>query len=312
MNVSTLTKILAPVMAALLVIPAGSGRAEDSPVPQVPFTLERSRVIVPTHVNGSKPLNLILDTGMGFDGVYLFHKEFIDMMDTAGAIEVRVPGAGAGEASTAYMIENGSLQFGDVVVDSQRIIISQSAHTQTFPTDGVIGWNLFGHYTAEIDYDIERILLHDTAEFIGDSAWFRLPITLKDGLPFLTGRLEVVDGEIVPVTMYIDLASGDALELLLGDDQKFTMPENVDTSYLGTGLSGDINGYRGRSRHLWLGEYMLSDIATAFAPAEVRSKQEGADGILGNDCVRRFNIIFDYTNSCLYLKPNSYFHTPFD
>ena len=66
----------------------------------VPFKLERNRVIVPTSANGSEPLNLILDTGMGFDGVYLFHKEFIDLMDTSGAIEVHVPGSGSGEAAT--------------------------------------------------------------------------------------------------------------------------------------------------------------------------------------------------------------------
>jgi hypothetical protein len=291
---------------------AGQGRAQDNEIPQVSFRLERNRVIIPTSVNGSQPLNLILDTGMGFDGVYLFHKEFVDMMDTAGAIEVRVPGAGSGEPSTALMIETGTLRFGDITVDSQRVIISHSEYTQTFPTDGVIGWNLFGHYTVEIDYDRESILLHDPGKFTADSTWFSLPVTMKENLPFFEGRVEVVDGEIVPMTLYIDLASGDALELLLGDDPKFSVPDDIDSGYIATGLSGDIHGYRGWSQHLWLSDYMLSDVATVFAPADVRSKQKGADGILGNDCVRRFNIVFDYANSRLLLRPNSYFDTPFE
>ena len=59
------------------------------------------------------------------------------------------------------MIQNGPLTFGDVTVDRQRVIISQTAGTQAFRTDGVIGWNLFGHCSVEIDYDRERILLHD-------------------------------------------------------------------------------------------------------------------------------------------------------
>jgi len=305
----TTTVLALIILFAAISVPAITIRSD---ILQVPFKLERNRVIIPTSVNGSPPYNLILDTGMGFDGIYLFHKEFPDEIDTTGSIEVHVPGAGSGEASTAIMIESGSLEFGEVSVDSQRVIISKSLHTQGFPTDGVIGWNLFGHYTVEINYDTESIKLHDMTDFKADSTWVSIPITLKNGLPFLKGKVEVVDGETVPMTMYIDLASGDALELLTGANQKYTLPENLDSGYLATGLSGDIHGYRGWSRHLWLGEFMLSDIATVFAPEKVRSKQEGADGILGNDCIRRFNVVFDYTNRKLHLKPSKYFRTAFE
>jgi hypothetical protein len=277
----------------------------------VPFKLERNKIIIPTKVNGSRPLNLILDTGMRFDGVYLFRKELADELDMTGAIDVRVPGAGSGEASTAQMIESGSLTFGDITVDSQRVIISSSPHTQRFPTDGVIGWNLFGHYAAEVDYDRELIILHDTAEIAPDSSWTMIPVTMKDGLPFFDAKIEVVAGEVVPVTLYIDLASSDALEMLVSENQKYTIPDSVQQSQLGVGLSGEIRGTRGTSQRAWIGDYSLSMIPTSFAPADVRSKQEGADGILGNRFMSRFNTIYDYTHSRLYLKPSKYYEEPF-
>jgi len=55
----------------------------------------------------------------------------------------------------------------------------------------------------------------------------------------------------------------------------------------------------------------LIDVVTAFAPAEIRSKQEGTDGILGNNALRRFNCIYDYKNEKLYIKPNSSFNELF-
>ena len=278
---------------------------------QVPIKVERKRVIIPTSVNGSRKLKLILDTGMPFDGVYLFHKEFADEIDMAGAIEVKVPGAGSGEASTALMIENGRLAFGDVSVDSQRVIVAQSSHTQRFPTDGIIGWNLFGHYAVEIDYDLEMITLHDTSGFKADSSWQIVPIIIKRNLPFFDGLLEVIAGKQVPAKLYIDLASEEALELLVRPDAEFTVPDSLEKEYLGTGLSGDIHGQRGFCHRLKLGEFELKNIPTAFAPAEVRSKQEGADGILGNDLVRRFNVIFDYSHNCLYLKPGDLYYESF-
>jgi len=77
-------------------------------------------------------------------------------------------------------------------------------------------------------------------------------------------------------------------------------------------VSGDIHGKRGRVAWLKLGPYTLRNVATAFAPAEVRSRQRGADGVLGNDAIRRFNVIFDYAGESLYLKPNSHHADPFE
>lgn len=73
----TLIAVMA-VFIAIVVIGAPSVAAgKMSNHIQVPFNLDRNRVIIPTSINGSKPLNLILDTGMRFDGVYLFHKELM-------------------------------------------------------------------------------------------------------------------------------------------------------------------------------------------------------------------------------------------
>lgn len=312
----TFTRLLTILMAAVLAC-VSCAAAQDfadskSATIKVPFKIDRNRVIIPTVVNGSKPLNIILDTGMRFDGVYLFHKELVDQIDTAGAIEVKVPGAGSGEPSSAVMIESGRLTFGDVTVDNQRVLISRSEHTQTFRTDGCLGWNLFGHYTVEINYDTKIITLHDTSSFTADSSWQVVPVTMKRDLPFLECELEVIEGEVVPVSLYIDLASGDALELLTKPDQKFSMPDSLEDDYLGTGLSGDIHGRRGRSKRLRVASFDLFDVATAFAPAEVRSKQEGADGILGDDAIRRFNIVFDYPRQRLLIKPNLSFSEPFE
>lgn len=296
----------------MLAVSMTSTGASGSEIPIVPFELERNKVILPVLINGSPPQRLILDTGMGFDGVYLFHTDFLQTIDTAGAIEVRVPGAGSGEASKATMIESGNIVFGDVTVTDQRVIVSHSEHTQSFPTDGVIGWNLFGHYIVEIDYDTKRIFLRDTTYTPPDSTWTILPIELKRNLPFFDVTAEVIEGEIVPMRVYIDLASGDALELLTHPGQIFTMPNDLTAGNLGTGLSGDIDGYTGRSAGLNIGGYELHDIRTSFAPAGVRSKQDGADGILGDDLIRRFNIIFDYPHSRLYIRPNNTFEEPFE
>ncbi len=310
-NVKSRISMLTTVLTLTMVL-SMPGRTGGKEVLTVQFSTDRNRIVIPASINGSRPLRLTLDTGMRFDGVYLFHNEALKLIDTTGAVAVRVPGAGSGEASTATMVETGRIDFGDTSVVNQRVLVSHSAHTQSFPTDGVIGWNFFGHYIVEIDYDQQRISLRDTGYVPSDSGWLSLPIELKKDLPFLEVTVEVIDGEVVPMQVYIDLASGDALELLVHPKQRFTMPDSLTKSSLGTGLSGDIYGHYGRSRRLQIRGYDLYDIRTAFAPAEVRSKQEGADGILGNDLIRRFNVIFDYHHNRLYIRPSRTFGLPFD
>ena len=81
---------------AAFVVPEGA-IAQD----EIPFRVERDRVIIPTSINGSDPLAVVLDTGMGLKGVYLFRREYEELMDASSRVQVQIPGAGKGAAPTA-------------------------------------------------------------------------------------------------------------------------------------------------------------------------------------------------------------------
>jgi hypothetical protein len=155
-------------------------------------------------------------------------------------------------------------------------------------------------------------VLHDPESFVANPTWESVEMTLKKKIPFIDAAVVVAGEEEIPVTVYIDLAAGDALLLLVRPEMKFAVPEGLEERHLGTGLSGHVRGGVGRIPRLRIGSFVLNDVVTAFPPAEVRSKQEGADGILGNDAMRRFNTVFDYRRGRLYLKPNRHFTTPFE
>jgi hypothetical protein len=113
------------------------------------------------------------------------------------------------------------------------------------------------------------------------------------------------------VSLYIDLASSEALELLLRDSMPFVPPDALEDHYLGRGIRGDIYGQKGTIARLRLGPFELTDVVTAFAQAEIRSRQPDADGVLSNATLRRFRTIFDYRNNLLHLRPNEMFDEPF-
>jgi hypothetical protein len=282
-----------------------SASTERRPLGQIPFRLDRNRIILPVSVSNWETLDIILDTGMTFEGVYLFHKELSDVLGSADAVEVRVGGAGSGEASYAIMADSQMLSSGGMEFHNQKVVVAQNETTQDFRTDGVMGYTLFGSYTVEIDYDQQVINLHNPERFVADTTWEEVKLTFKKEIPFLDVSVSIEGDEEIPISVYIDLAAGEALELLVKPDLKFSLPDSLtEERYLGTGLSGDIHGRIGSISRLKIGSLALTDVPTTFPPGEVRSKQEGADGILGNGAISRFNAVFDYSHGVLYLKPN--------
>ena len=304
---------LIPVALFLFVfaasVPASAtddGVTATSEDPRIPFKTRANKVIFSVTVGDSRPLDIVLDTGSPFDGLLLYNSALLDSIELRNPMPAQVGGAGSGAAQTAVMADSMSFRAGNVDFEGQRIVVLEGGALAGFPSDGVCGHSLFGSYVVELDYDRKAIFLHTPGEFSPDSSWTQLPITFKENtIPWIEVAVGVGDADSVAMSCYIDLASRETLELLIRDGMKFELPENLEDVYLGRGLSGDIYGKEGAVAWVALGPYRMDDVAVAFTPAEVRSKQPGADAVLGNGLLRRFNCVFDYGGMRLYLKPNS-------
>ena len=283
---------------------------EDAKI-EIPFELVRNVILLPVTIGDSREFKIILDTGMPFEGLLLYSKELKDSIALDNTIEVLVPGAGSDSGTTAIMADSMSFHVGQQEFTNQRLIILQTDRMKGFASEGVTGYSLFGNYAVEVDYNRLIITLHKPDVKV-DSSWEWLPLTFKEHkIPWIEATVNINGEEEVLISCYIDLASGDALELLIKENMKFSLPEGLEDAYLGTGLSGDIYGQQGKIHSLKLGSFHLEDVETAFAPAEIRSKLDDADGVIGNNSLRRFNVIFDYEGARLYIKPNEYFSEPF-
>ena len=274
----------------------------ESAIPQterrVPFEIARNKVILPVRVNGSRPLKIILDSGMPGQGVILFKKELGDELNLEGAERLQIRGAGQGKESYAIRTESQMLTVGDVVFSGQPVLVLQNDTMSDFPTDGVMGNTIFGQQAVRFDFEENIITLLPSGTFCPDSLWETLEMSFNDhGIPFIKTAVSVSGEPEIPLHVYIDSASSEALELLVRPDQKFNLPENLETRYLGRGLSGD--------------SFVLEDVPTAFPSAEVRSRQPGADGIICNNTLLRFHVVFDFSSKKLFLKPNVLFGKSF-
>ncbi len=297
----------------LLLLFSCSGFASDAGIETgLPFELKDHRLFIPVQIEDSRPLLLFLDTGLTYPGIFLFHEEIINELVLPEYMDVLVPGAGDEEPSPAVMADSVTLRLGDILLHNQWVVISRGERTQDFPSDGIIGGTLFTGFAVEVDHNAQRMHLHNADDFHADSTWTILPVELRKGIPWIDAHLDIDGSSEEAIRVYIDLADDIPLHLLTGPNRRFQMPNQGKMVYLGTGLSGDIHGKHGRVASLRLGPHQLSGVTMAYAPGDTRSKQDGADGIVGNGLLERFHLVFDYQRRRILIKPNTRFGDPFE
>jgi hypothetical protein len=271
---------------------------------EIPFRLQHGKVILPVRVGDSRELRIILDTGMTFDGLLITNGALADSLPLAGAVAAQLGGAGSGAAQSALMVEGADFRAGALEFTGQRLVVLQSDAMRGFANDGVCGQSLFGHYAVKLDYARSVIVLHEPGAFSPDSSWTALPLSFKaHGVPWLEVAVSISGADSVLLAAYLDLAASETLELLTGESQRFALPAGREAVYLGRGLGGDIHGERGQIAWVQLGPLRVEQVKAAFVPAALRSKQPGAEAVVGGGLLCRFHCVFDYAGAQLFLKP---------
>lgn len=61
-----------------------------------------------------------------------------------------------------------------------------------------------------------------------------------------------------------------------------------------------------------VGPYRMPKVAGAFSTLTTGlQSKEDIDGMIGNNFLKRFNMLIDFKNNNIYLQPNNYYYTPF-
>lgn len=278
-----------------------------------PFKLVNNKVLVPVSIGNSRTFDLILDSGFGFDGMILFNDALADSIQLHNRIIVQIPGAGDGPPSNGIMSDSMTFKSGDCEFKNQRVIILQNDMFKGKTTDGVIGYSYFGSHKVEVDYDNKLITLHDFEDEIDEKGWETVPLTFDaNNKPHLNIYVQIKDEEPVLLDVYIDYAASLSLELTVKDSMQFILPDKYEADYGGFGLSGEVKGKTARISKYKIGKYEFRNVTATFFEGNSRSKDKYADGVISNDALRRFNLVFDYQNKKLLLKPNESFYEPFE
>ena len=291
---------------------AGSER-----VTSVPFELVNNHIIVPVSINGSEPLNFVLDSAAAATVVVDSRRSRELQLPSAG--EVRVSGTGSGPQPTANIVKGAEVSIGSVSLLAQSLISLPLEALPFFEEldevyfDGIVGYDFLRRFVVEVNYDQMRVVLAETDNYQSPfhgraTTWQTLPLYVDGAMPYLSAVVHQHPAEAQAVKLLVDTGSTSSFSLVASSIGGLDLPQTyfVETSQ---GLAGDIAQRVTQFDFLALGEYRLGAIPGRYSVAGEKG-DSGSNGILGNRVLSRFNLIFDYANGTLALQPNDRFELP--
>lgn len=285
---------------------------------EIPFSFQNNFIIVDLVFDDVFPLKFIFDTGS--ENTILVKKEFTDILDISYDREFKVLGADLDTELVAYLIRGVNIDLQNLFGPNLDMLVLKDDYFQFeaytgLKIHGILGMDLFKIFTIQIDYQKQKLIFYRVESFKVPSKKFKaLNTEIHRNKPYLTAQAKINNDTITNVKLLLD--TGASLSLLLhnNSNKEIRLPEKMIPGKIGNGLGGFIEGFVGRINQLAFDEYYFNSVITNFQevnPAANKRINYGRNGIIGNEILSRFNVIFDFARAKVYLKPikkyNKYF-----
>ena len=256
-------------------------------------------------------LNFILDSGSS--GISLDSATVAYFKLTPQASERTIRGI-AGIKKVGFLY-NRKLRFPNLTVDSLNFHVNDySVLTSVYgeQIDGIIGYSLLSRYIIKINYDSLQIDIcsKGTLKYPRGGYLFKPVIST---LPVQFARIKD-EGEHT-VRFLHDIGAGVCLMLSQDfvDDSALLQKKRKLWPKDGEGIGGKISMNLTVIKELKIGPYRFRNIPTyIFEDTYNVTSYPYLGGLIGNDILRRFNVIFNYAKRDIHMVPNSHFRDPFD
>jgi PDZ domain/Aspartyl protease len=256
-------------------------------------------------------LNFILDTGSG--GISLDSSTVLRLGVPTVASERTIRGiAGLKRVRFAY---NHSLYFPGLTVDSLNFHINDYeilASVYGEQIDGIIGHSFFSRYIVKLDYDTSMISVYTKGSMKYPKGGVLIKPTLSS-IPITTNRLK--EERSITTRYFFDTGAGLSLLLtedFVSDSAVFSKKKRIFTTQA-EGLGGKTYMKLTTIKEFRIGPYRFRKVPTYIFDDEYNvTNYPYLGGLIGNDLLRRFNVILNYDRRDIYLMPNRHFRDMFD
>ena len=256
-------------------------------------------------------LNFILDTGSG--GISL---------DSLTCLEFNIPIVptdttitGIGGIRKVPFVFNQSLKLPGLTVDNLNFHVNDYSVLSSVygeKVDGIIGYSFFSRYIVKIDFDSNMIEIFSPGDIkYPDGGTTLHPVFTALPIQWLTIKDKVKMG----FNFYLDTGAG--LCFLMSEqfasDSSILFERRKPVVTQAEGMGGKLQMRLTVIKEVKVGPYRFHHVPVyLYTDLYNVTSYPFTGGLLGNDLLRRFNMIFNYPRREVHLLPNTHFNDGFD
>ena len=279
----------------------------------VPFVQLTGGIIIMHALFADSPdtLNFILDTGSS--GISLDSTTANDLGLKSTPTDRTIRGI-AGIRKVSFLYDR-QLHFPGLIVSHLDFHINDySILTAVYGEriDGIIGYSLLNRYIIKIDYDSMRVSFWTKGTIRYPKGGYLLKPSINQ---LVSQSLRVKDDIAINSRFLYDMGAGLCL-LLTKDfirDSSFLRKKRKRYVKEGEGLGGKIDMELTVITEVKIGPYRFRNVPVyIFEDVNNVTSYPYMGGLIGNDILRRFNVILNYAQGDIHLTPNSHYDDRFD
>ncbi|MCS3798322.1 aspartyl protease family protein [Niastella sp. OAS944] len=305
----------------LLILTASFVQAQEEFIPppakliaKFPFKLLTGGIITLKARLSNFPdtLNFILDTGSGGISLDSATASYLKVQTTLSDRTIRgiagVRRVYFSYRQTLHMPDNLDVENLDFHINDYDVLTSAYGEK----IDGIIGLSFLARYIVAVDYDSLKISVYTKGTIKYPRGGFLLK-PLINTIPILGANIR--DNRPLTSRFYFDTGAGMCL-LLSADfvsDSNFIKPKRKWYATQAEGLGGKAPMKQGVIKQVQVGPFRFRNVPTYIFDDEYNvTAYPALAGLIGNDLLRRFNLIINYERKDIYMTPNSHYKEQFD
>ncbi|HEX2534735.1 MAG TPA: aspartyl protease family protein [Chitinophagaceae bacterium] len=259
----------------------------------------------------SDTLNFILDSGSGGISLDSATVAYFGLKPVPSDRTIRGI-AGVRQVSFLY---NQKLHLPRLTIDSLNFHINNyDILTSVYgeQIDGIIGYSVLSRYILKINFDSSFIEFWSKGTLKYPKGGYLLKPVIST-LPVNSARVR--DAETINARFLFDMGAG--MNMLLSNefirDSGLLHRKRKLYAKEAEGLGGKVDMAMTVIREVKLGPYKFRNVPVfVFDDTYNVTSYPVLGGLIGNDLLRRFNLILNYEKRDFHLLPNSHFAEPFD
>lgn len=256
-------------------------------------------------------LNFILDSGSS--GISLDSTTVADLRLVPEPSDRTIRGI-AGIKKVGFLYKR-TLHFPHLTIDSLDFHVNDYSILTTVygvRIDGIIGYSVLSRYIVKINYDSLTVdfLSQGSIKYPRGGTLFK---PILSTLPVQHARVK--DGTVRSARFLHDIGAGVCLMLSkdFAEDSTVLHKKRKLWAKEGEGVGGKIDMHLTVVKEFKLGPYKFRNVPTyVFDDVYNVTSYPYLGGIIGNDLLRRFNVVLNYAKKDIHLVPNSHYKDAFD